>query len=119
MSASFVHHQKAPARCISVLSPFLRHVNTGTLALIMFVALAFLSTTRGKEAETRELIPTGTTKSDCHEDAFNDPFLIKYTNQQGVGIAGSPTAPILDTSSLPPVFSNSPSSPLSRSSSHH
>ena len=64
MSASFVHHQKRPARCVSVLSPFLRHLNTGTMAFIMFVALALLSTTRGKEAETRESAPAGTTKSE-------------------------------------------------------
>src|SRR5438034_11681855 len=77
MSASFVHHQKSPARCVSVLSPFLRHLNMGTLAFIMFVALALLSTTRGKEAETRELAPAGTTKSEVvidkqHEDVVTE-----------------------------------------------
>jgi hypothetical protein len=56
-SASFVHHQILPARCISVLSPFLRHLNTGTLAFIMLVALALLSSTRGKEAEIRQSAP--------------------------------------------------------------
>ena len=158
MSASFVHHQKHPARCISILSPFLRHLNTGTVALIMFVALAFLSTTRGKEAETRESTPTGTTKSEVvtnnkqhDEDAlhvvteaagqtmsppltlwqfvgriitackgpFNDPSLIEYANQQGIGIADSPTAPLPDTSSQPLAPSKSQSSQPSRSSSNY
>ena len=52
MSRAFVHHQKSTARCVSVLSPFLRHVNMATLALIMFVALALLSTSGGKATET-------------------------------------------------------------------
>src|SRR5207249_5472660 len=54
MSASPVHDHKRTARCVSVLSPFLRHLNTGTLAFVLFVALALLSTMRGKEPETRE-----------------------------------------------------------------
>ncbi len=72
LSASFVHHQKAPERCVSVLSPFLRHLNMGTLAFIMFVALALLSTTRGKEAETREPAPIETTKSEVIIDKQHD-----------------------------------------------
>jgi hypothetical protein len=52
MSTAFVHHQKPTVRCMSVLSPFLRHLNPGTLAIVMFVALALLSTSRGKETET-------------------------------------------------------------------
>src|SRR5438046_6946519 len=134
ISASSVHHQKAPERCVSVLSPFLRHLNMGTLAFIMFLAFALLNTTRGKEAETRELAPVETTKSaviiDKQHDnvpnvvtkaagqtmsppltlsqfmgriinAFNDPSLIEYANQQGISIADSPTAPLPDTSSQP------------------
>ncbi len=64
MSASFVQHQKRLVRCIPVLSPLLRHVNTGSLAFILFVAFALLSTTRGKEAETREPGPVETIKSE-------------------------------------------------------
>src|SRR6266704_1418271 len=64
MSLSLAHYRKPTARCVSVLSPFLKLLNTGTLAFIMFVALALLSTTRGKEAETRESTPAGTTKSE-------------------------------------------------------
>ena len=53
MSASFVHRQKPTTTCVSGLSPFLRHINMRTLAFVMFVALALLITTRGKEPETR------------------------------------------------------------------
>ena len=156
LSASFVHHQKAPERCVSVLSPFLRHLNMGTLAFIMFLAFALLNTTRGKEAETRELAPVETTKSEViidkqHDDVpnvvtkaagqtmsppltlwqfvgriitackgpFNDPSLIEYANQQGIGIADSLTAPLPDTSSQPLAPLKSPSSQPSRSSSNY
>jgi len=44
-------------KCVSVISPFLSHLNTGTLALVMFVALALLITTRGKESKTRRSTP--------------------------------------------------------------
>ena len=156
ISASSVHHQKAPERCVSVLSPFLRHLNMGTLAFIMFLAFALLNTTRGKEAETRELAPVETTKSEViidkqHDDVpnvvtkaagqtmsplltlwqfvgriitackgpFNDPSLIEYANQQGIGIADSLTAPLPDTSSQPLAPLKSPSSQPSRSSSNY
>jgi hypothetical protein len=122
----------------------------------MFVALALLSNSRGKEAETRELAPVETTKSEViidkqHDNvpnvvtkeagqtmspplilsrfmgrivnafkgAFNDPSLIEYANQQGIGIADSPTAPLPDTSSQPLAPSKSPSSQPSRSSSNY
>jgi len=42
------------------------------------------------------------------KEAFNDPSLIEYANQQGIDIPDSPTAP-----------SKSPSSQSSRSSSSH
>jgi hypothetical protein len=51
--------------------------------------------------------------------AFNDPSLIEYANQQGIGIADSPTVPLPDTSSQPLAPSKSPSSQPSRSSSNH
>jgi hypothetical protein len=156
MLASFVHHQKPPARCVSVLSPFLRHLNTGTLAFTMFVALALLSNIRGKEAETRESEPVRTTNSELiidkhHDDVphvvtkaagrmvsapltlrqfmggiinackggFNDPSIIEYANQQGIGIPDSPTTPLLDTSSQPLAPSKPLSSQSSRSSSSY
>jgi hypothetical protein len=156
MSASFVRHQKAPARCVSVISSFLRHLNMGTLAFIMFVGFALLSTTRGKEAETRQPAPVEATKSEViidkqHDNvpnvvikaagqtmsppltlsqfmgriinafkgAFNDPSLIEYANQQGIGIADSLTAPLSNTPSQPLAPSKLPSSQPSRSSSSY
>jgi hypothetical protein len=49
-----VHQKKRTLRSGSVFSPFLRHLNTGTLAFLLFVAFSLLSTTRGKEPESRE-----------------------------------------------------------------
>ena len=156
MSTSPAHYRKPATRCVTALTPFLRHLNTGTLAFVLFVALALLSNMHGKEPETRESAPAGTAKSEViidrhHNDvsrvatetarqtmsppltpwqfmdriinafkgAFNDPSLIEYANQQGIGIADSPTAPLLNTSSEPPAHSKSPSSQSSRSSSSY
>src|SRR5438552_2393215 len=64
MSPSLVHDQKPPTKWVSILSPFLRHLNTSTLAFVMFIALALLSNTRGREAETSESASGGSTKSE-------------------------------------------------------
>jgi hypothetical protein len=72
MSTSLVHHENPTARSLSVLSPFLRHLNTGNLAIIMFVALALLSNTRGEESETRKPAPTETTKSEVVIDKHHE-----------------------------------------------
>src|SRR5438034_9814694 len=64
MSASPVHYQNRTTRSVSVITSFLRHLNTGTLALVMFVALALLSTTHGRKAETRESTPAKATTSE-------------------------------------------------------
>jgi hypothetical protein len=53
------------------------------------------------------------------KEAFNDPALIEYANQQGIGIPDSPTTSLLNTSSQPPAPSKSPSSQSSRSSSSY
>jgi plastocyanin len=71
MSVSPTHYRKPATRCVTVLSPFLRHVNTGTLAFVLFVALALLSTMRGKEPETRESAPATATKTEVVIDNFN------------------------------------------------
>jgi hypothetical protein len=39
---------------VSTRSAFLRHLNTNTLAFVLFVALALLSATRGKEPQNNE-----------------------------------------------------------------
>jgi len=44
-------------RCVTILAPFLRHLNTGTLAVVMFIAVALFSNTHGKDAETKESAP--------------------------------------------------------------
>jgi len=54
MSASPVNCHKSTVRSVSLLSAFLRHINTNTLVFALFVALALLSPSRGKELETRE-----------------------------------------------------------------
>jgi hypothetical protein len=64
MSASPDPYRKPATRCVTVLTPFLRHLNTGTLASVMFVALALLSSTHGKNSETRELGPVKVTTSE-------------------------------------------------------
>jgi plastocyanin len=64
MSASPIHVQKRFARSASVAYPLLRHLNMGTLALVLFVALALLSTTRGKEPSTSKSAPARAPKAD-------------------------------------------------------
>src|SRR6266566_4506288 len=69
MSAPPVHYQKC--RSVSAISPFLRHLNTGTLAFVMFVAFALLSSIRGKESEVRELASAKATKAEVVIDNFS------------------------------------------------
>jgi plastocyanin len=71
MSASPSHCQSRIARRVTVLSPFLRHLNTGALALVMFVAFALLSSIRGKESEVRDLVSTKSTKIEVVIDNFS------------------------------------------------
>ena len=154
--ASPFHHQKHTARRVSVISPILKHVNTGTLAFVLFLALALPNTARGKEPDTRESAPVGTTKSEviidkqhdnipnvvteaagqtmspsltlwqfmgriinAFEAAFNNPSLIEYANQQGIGIADSPPAPLPDASRQPLTPPKSPLSQPNRFSSNY
>ena len=71
MSASPTPYRKPTTKCVTVLTPFLRHLNTGTLAFFLFVALALLSTMRGKEPETRESAPDKSTKTEVVIDNFS------------------------------------------------
>ena len=71
MSASLAHYRKPATRCVSALTPFMRHVNTGTLAFVMFVALALLSSTHGKSSETRESPPPKATTTEVIIDNFS------------------------------------------------
>jgi plastocyanin len=71
MSASPTHYRKPATRCVTVLTPFLRHLNTGTLAFFMLVALATLTNMRGKEAETKASIPVKASKTEVLIDNFS------------------------------------------------
>ena len=71
MFVSRVHHQKHTTRRVSVLSPILKHLNTGTLALAMFVVLALLSSTHGKDSQTRDSAPVRATKTEVTIDNFS------------------------------------------------
>jgi plastocyanin len=71
MFASPIHHQKYTARRVSALSPILKHLNTGTLAFALFVALALLSSTHGKDSQTRESAPVKATKTEVAIDNFS------------------------------------------------
>jgi plastocyanin len=53
MSASPTHYRKPATRCVTVLTPFLRHLNTGTLAFALVIALAPLTSILGNEPETK------------------------------------------------------------------
>jgi len=53
------------------------------------------------------------------QGAFNEPSIIEYANQQGIGIEDSPTAPLPDTSSQPLTPSRSPSSQPNRFSCNY
>ena len=71
MSASPAPYRKPATRSVAVLTPFLRHLNTGTLAFVLFVALALLNTMRGKEPETRESAPAKASKIEVVIDNFS------------------------------------------------
>jgi plastocyanin len=71
MSASPTPYRKPATRCVTVLTPFLRHLNTGTLACVMFVAFALLSSIRGKESEVREPASAKATKIEVVIDNFS------------------------------------------------
>ena len=69
MTTSPVHSPRSVTKCMTVLTPFLRHLNTGTLAIFLFVALASLTSIRGREVETKTSIPV---KADKNEIAIAD-----------------------------------------------
>jgi plastocyanin len=71
MLVSRVHHQKHTAGRVSALSPILKHLNTGTLALAMFVVLALLSSTHGNDSQTSDSAPVKATKTEVTIDNFS------------------------------------------------
>jgi plastocyanin len=70
--SAFPAHYRLPAtsRAI-VLGPLVRHVNMGALAFVMFVALALLNATQGKDFETRSSAPPKATKIEVVIDNFS------------------------------------------------
>jgi hypothetical protein len=116
--ASGVHEHKQPQRSLAPLSPFLKHVNMPTLALLMFLGVTLLNTTDGKDAQTKEpaagISKTEVVTNGRHESspvaplilwqltkriaqaftaAVNDPSLIEYAKQQGTDTRDLQTAP--------------------------
>src|SRR5256885_912607 len=73
MLASPIHYQKRTTRSVSMTSPFLRHLNTGNLALVLFVAMALLTTMRSKEPATRESAPVKATRTEVIDNSSFSP----------------------------------------------
>ena len=71
MFGSLLPHRKDTARRVSVLYPLLKHLNTGTPAFAMFVAVALLSSTHGKDSETRASAPVKAIKTEVALDNFS------------------------------------------------
>lgn len=65
------HRPKHTTRFERAVTPFLRHINTGTLAFFMLVALASLTNMRGKEAETKASIPVNASETEVLIDNFS------------------------------------------------
>ncbi len=116
--ASGVHDHEQPQWWLAPLSPFLKHVNMRTLALLMFLGVALLNTTDGKDAQTKqpaagisntEVVTDGRHESSpvaplilwqltkrivqAFRAAVNDPSLIEYARQQGSDIPDLQTTP--------------------------
>jgi hypothetical protein len=116
--ASGVHDHKQPQWWLALLSPFLKHVNMRTLALLMFLGVALLNTTDGKDAQTKEpaagISNTEVVIDGRHESspvaplilweltkriaqaftaAVNDPSLIEYAKQRGTDTRDLQTTP--------------------------
>jgi hypothetical protein len=116
--ASGIHDHKQPQWWLAPLSPLLKHVNMRTLALLMFLGVALLNTTDGKDAQSKEpaagISNTEVVTNGRHESspvaplilwqltkriaqaftaAVNDPSLIEYAKQQGTDTLDLQTTP--------------------------
>jgi plastocyanin len=58
------HSPRSVAKCVAVITPFLRHLNTGTLAIFLFVALAALTSIPGREVESKGSTPIEVSKNE-------------------------------------------------------
>jgi len=129
ISASGVHHHKQPQLWLAPLSPFLKHVNMPTLALLMFLGVALLNTSEGKDAQTKEpaagISNTEVVTDGRHESspvaplilwqftrrivqaftaAVNDPSLIEYAKQQGPDTRDLQTTPCRGAETKIPTY---------------
>jgi hypothetical protein len=116
--ASGLHDHKQPQWWLAPLSPFLKHVNMRTLALLMLLGVAQLNTTDGQDAQTKEpaagksnteVVTDGHHESspvaplilwqltrriaEAFTAAVNDPSLIEYAKQQGTDTLDLQTTP--------------------------
>ena len=116
--ANGVHDHKQPQWWLAPLSPFLKHVNMRTLALLMFLSVGLLNSTDGKDAQTKEpaegISNTEVVTNGPHESspvapfilwqlmkwitqaftaAVNDPALVEYAKQQGTDTLDLQTTP--------------------------
>ena len=108
-----------PGTWLAAALPFLRYLNTRTLAFLLFVGFAFLDTTHGKDAQTDDKPAAGFTNTEPRDNgyqgasaaaplilwqfaarivhaftaALNDPSLIEYATQQRSDIPRLQTTP--------------------------
>ena len=72
MMSAFPAHYRLPATSPAiVLRSLVRHVNMGALAFVIFVALALLNATHGKDFETRGSAPPKAPKTEVAIDNFS------------------------------------------------
>jgi hypothetical protein len=115
-----------------------KYVTQRSLAVLMFVALAVVASVENKPSDKRKSdLSTSVSASQSLEqqrylslnpqqlfesvvgsikDAFNDPALIEYANEQGADIPDSPTAPCPNSSQAISAIPKSRSSQSSKSS---
>jgi hypothetical protein len=120
--AAFIHYHNQTQCWLTPLSPFLKHVNMPTVALLMFLGVALLNTTDGKDAQTKEpaagvsnteMVTDGHVESppvaplilwqfarqviQVFTAAVNDPSLVEYAKQQGTETLDLQTTPCRGT----------------------
>lgn len=101
----------------SAASSVSRHFNMGALALALLVALA-LSTVGGSSSRNKDAAPANKTSREdfvawqfvtrtmkACKDAFDDPSVIAYANEQGKYLPDSLTTSPRNSSDQPPALS--------------
>jgi len=113
MFASPLNHQ---ATSTSLVPYTLRkYLTMRVLAMAMFVAFALLAGITDKETDTNWASPWKNTNGDGPTRHL-DKASSEYANQQGIGIADSPTAPLIRSSNQEAICSKSTSSELRKQS---